>query len=100
MSARRVLPALAMVVLLTACQSAGPVHLGDISQSRATALAKAELGRRNMAPIEAWRSEVDDYGAVWVVTFYRPEGQSSGPPFMRVSLNKHTEKLVAVTTGQ
>jgi acyl dehydratase len=91
---------LALALSLAACQTVGPVHLGDINQGRATVLAKTELGHRHMEAIADWRAEVDDYATVWVVTFYRPAGQSDGPPFVRVSLNKHTEKVVAVTTGQ
>jgi hypothetical protein len=52
-----------------------------------------------MEAIEGWRAEVDDYATIWVVTFYRPAGEADGPPFVRVSLNKHTERVVAVTTG-
>jgi acyl dehydratase len=96
----RCLAALAAALSLAACQTVGPVHIGDINQGRATVLAKTELGHRHMEPIEDWRAEVDDYATVWVVTFYRPAGQADGPPFVRVSLNKHTEKVVAVTTGQ
>jgi acyl dehydratase len=95
-------PAALVVILalgVTACQTVGPVHLGDINQGRATVLAKTELARRHLEAMEDWRAEVDDYATIWVVTFYRPAGQPDGPPFVRVSLNKHTEKVVAVTTG-
>jgi acyl dehydratase len=91
---------LAAALSLAACQTVGPVHIGDINQGRATVLAKTELARRHLEAIEEWRAKVDDYATIWVVTFYRPEGQAGGPPFVRVSLNKHTEKVVAVTTGQ
>ena len=96
----RCLAALAATLSLTACQTVGPVHIGDINQGRATVLAKTELTHRHMEAIEAWRAEVEDYNTIWVVTFYRPPGQADGPPFVRVSLNKHTEHVVAVTTGQ
>jgi hypothetical protein len=92
--------ALLCALSLAACQSVGPVHIGEINQGRATALAKTELGRRHMAAIAAWRSEVADYATIWVVTFYRPEAQTSGPPFVRVSFNKRNEHVVAVTTGE
>jgi hypothetical protein len=92
--------ALLGVLSLAACQSVGPVHIGEINQGRATALAKTELGRRHMEAIATWRSEVADYATIWVVTFYRPEDQSSGPPFVRVSFNKRNEHVVAVTTGE
>jgi hypothetical protein len=92
--------ALVLALSLAACQSVGPVHIGEINQGRATALAKTELTRRHMEAIESWRAEVADYATVWVVTFYRPADQSSGPPFVRVSFNKRNEHVVAVTTGE
>ena len=96
----RPIAAVLVALSLAACQSVGPVHIGDINQGRATALARTELTKRHLEAIEDWRAEVDDYATIWVVTFYRPAGQASGPPFVRVSLNKHTERVVAVTTGE
>jgi acyl dehydratase len=96
----RCIAVLAAALSLAACQTVGPVHIGDINQGRATLLAKTELASRHMEAIEDWRAEVEDYNTIWVVTFYRPAGKPDGPPFVRVSLNKHTEKVVAVTTGQ
>jgi acyl dehydratase len=90
---------LTLALGVAACQTVGPVHLGEINQGRATVLAKTELARRHMEAIEGWRAQVDDYATIWVVTFYRPAAKSDGPPFVRVSLNKHTERVVAVTTG-
>ena len=92
--------ALALVLGVAACQSVGPVHIGDINQGRALALAKGELSRRHMETYEGWRAEVTDYATVWVVTYYRPGGRTDGPPFVRVSLNKHNEHVVAVTMGE
>lgn len=99
MTLRRIV-ALAAGLSLAACQTVGPVHIGEINQGKATVLAKTELAHRHMETIEDWRAEVEDYNTIWVVTFYRPAGRADGPPFVRVSLNKHTEKVVAVTTGQ
>ncbi|HZZ33411.1 MAG TPA: hypothetical protein VFE10_15630 [Phenylobacterium sp.] len=96
----RLITALILALNLAACQSVGPVHIGEINQGRATALAKTELTRRHMEAIEGWRAEVADYATIWVVTFYRPAGKSDGPPFVRVSLNKRNEHVVAVTTGE
>ncbi len=89
-----------LAVTLSACQQVGPVHIGEINQGRAMVLARAELGRRRMEGFAGWRAEVTDYGAIWVVTYYRPASQADGPPFVRVSLNKHTEKVIAVTSGE
>ena len=91
---------LILTVSLSACQSVGPVHIGDINQGRALVLAKGELVRRHMEVIAGWRAEVTDYATIWVVTYYRPADRTDGPPFVRVSLNKHDEHVVAVTTGE
>jgi hypothetical protein len=84
---------------LAACQSVGPVHLGEINQSRATSLAQAELKRRHLDTYEGWRSEVSDYGTIWEVTYYRPAGRSDGPPFVRVAVDKRNEHIVSVSVG-
>ena|GEM_PF-6182374 len=99
MNARSGLVAI-LAVALSACQQIGPVHIGEINQGRAMTLARAELGRRHMEGFSAWRAEVSDYATVWVVTYYRPAAQAEGPPFVRVSFNKHTEKVIAVTLGE
>jgi hypothetical protein len=97
---RRAALVLILAVSLAACQSVGLVHIGDINQGRAVVLAKGELARRHMEAVAGWRAEVTDYATVWVVTYYRPADRTDGPPFVRVSLNKHSERIVAVTTGE
>jgi hypothetical protein len=89
-----------LAAMISGCQQVGPVHIGEINQGRAMVLARAELGRRHMEGFAAWRAEVADYATVWVVTYYRPASQADGPPFVRVSLNKHTQKVIAVTSGE
>ena len=85
---------------LAACQSVGPVHVGDINQARAFKLAREEMSRRHLEAYEDWRAEITDYATVWVVTYYRPADGKDGPPFVRVSLDKHNERVVAVTSGE
>ena len=64
---RRIALALVMAATLAACQAVGPVHIGEINQARATALAQTELQRRHLDAYGAWRSEVSDYGMLWEV---------------------------------
>jgi len=90
----------ALAASLAACQSVGPVHIGEINQGRATVLAQAELGRRHLEPYAAWRSEVSDYGMLWEVTFYRPADRKDGPPLVRIAVNKKTEHIVSVSVGE
>ncbi len=97
---RRAVAILGAVLVLAGCQSVGPVHLGEINQLKALKLSREELGRRHMEAVAGWRAEVTDYATIWVVTYYRPAERADGPPFVRVSLNKHSEKVVAVTTGE
>jgi hypothetical protein len=97
---RRLTLALALAASLAACQAVGPVHIGEINQGRATALAQTELSRRHMEAIAAWRSEVSDYGMLWEVTFYRPEGRTDGPLLVRIAVNKKNEHIVTVTVGE
>ena len=40
---RQAVLSLALAASLAACQSVGPVHIGEINQGRATVLAQAEL---------------------------------------------------------
>ena len=84
---------------LAACQtSVGPVHIGDINQTKAFKLAREELIRRHMEAYLDWRAQITDYDKVWVVTYYRPADRTDGPALVRVSFNKHTEHVVAVDT--
>jgi hypothetical protein len=85
---------------LAACQtSVGPVHIGEIDQRKALRMASDELGRRHMEAYAGWRAQVTDYNTIWVVTYYRPDDLKTGPALVRVSYNKHTEKVVAVDTA-
>ena len=90
---------LGLAASLAACQSVGPVHIGEINQARATVLAQAELGRHHLDPYATWRSEVSDYGMLWEVTFYRPAGKAEGPPLVRVAVDKKNERVVLVSVG-
>ncbi|MBS0334512.1 MAG: hypothetical protein JSS35_17220 [Proteobacteria bacterium] len=97
MRARAFLFALAAAGALSACQtSVGPVHIGEINQQKAFKLAHEELVRRHMEAYADWRAQIADYNTVWVVTYYRPDGAKDGPALVRVSFDKHTEKVVAV----
>jgi hypothetical protein len=89
-----------MALGLSACEHVGPVNIGDMTQARATVLARAELDRRHTEPTDGWRAGVTDYGPIWAVTFYRPPPPGAGPAFIRVSLDKHTGKIVSVETDQ
>ncbi len=91
--------AIALAASLAACQSVGPVHIGEINQARATVLAQSELGRRRLQAYGAWRSEVSDYGMLWEVTFYRPVDKTDGPPLVRIAVNKKNEHIVSVSVG-
>ncbi|MBS0360553.1 MAG: hypothetical protein JSR98_04170 [Proteobacteria bacterium] len=92
--------ALAAAVGLTACQtSVGPVHIGDINQQKALKLAREELTRRHMDAYVDWRAQIADYNTVWVVTYYRPAEAKGGPALVRVSFDKHTQRVVAVDTA-
>ncbi|HEY3948516.1 hypothetical protein [Phenylobacterium sp.] len=96
----RLIAALAVAAGLAACQtSVGPVHIGEINQFKALKLAHDELVRRHMEAYADWRAQITDYDKVWVVTYYRPAGRTDGPALVRVSFNKHTEKVVAVDTA-
>ncbi|HEX3888457.1 MAG TPA: hypothetical protein VHW05_13245 [Phenylobacterium sp.] len=97
---RRLALALALTAGLAACQSVGPVHIGEINQGRATALAQTELQRRHLEAYAGWRSEVSDYGALWEVTFYRPADRKDGPPLVRIAVNKKNEHIVSVSVGE
>ena len=90
----------ALAAGLAACQSVGPVHIGEINQGRATVLAQAELGRRHLEAYAAWRAEVSDYGMLWEVTFYRPADKKDGPPLVRIAVNKKNEHIVSVSVGE
>jgi hypothetical protein len=92
--------AASLTAALGACQSVGPVHIGEINQGRATVLAQTELGRRHLDAYAAWRSEVSDYGLLWEVTFYRPADKKDGPPLVRVAVNKKNEHIVSVSVGE
>jgi hypothetical protein len=96
---RRIALALVLAATLAACQAVGPVHIGEINQARATALAQAELQRRHLEAYGAWRSEVSDYGMLWEVTFYRPAEKTDGPLLVRVAVNKKNEHIVSVSVG-
>jgi hypothetical protein len=96
---RRLALACLAAASLAACQSVGPVHIGEINQGRATALAQTELGRRHLEAYAAWRTEVSDYATLWEVTFYRPAGKTDGPPLVRVAVNKKNEHIVSVSVG-
>jgi hypothetical protein len=95
-----------MAVCLSACEHVGPVNIGDMSQARATMLARAEWDRRHGESIAGWRADVADYGNFWVVTFHRPVeperlGQHYiGNSFHRVSLDKHSGKIVSVMSDE
>jgi hypothetical protein len=91
--------AIALAASLAACQSVGPVHIGEINQGRATALAQSELHRRHLDAYGAWRSEVSDYGLLWEVTFYRPADKTDGPPLVRIAVNKKNEHILSVSVG-
>jgi hypothetical protein len=96
---RRIALALVMTATLAACQAVGPVHIGEINQARATALAQTELHRRHLEAYGAWRSEVSDYGSLWEVTFYRPADKTDGPPLVRIAVNKKNEHILSVSVG-
>ncbi len=96
---RQAVLSLALAASLAACQSVGPVHIGEINQGRATVLAQAELGRRHLETYAAWRSEVSDYGMLWEVTFYRPADKKDGPPLVRIAVDKKNEHIVSVSVG-
>jgi hypothetical protein len=97
---RRLALSFALAASLAACQAVGPVHIGEINQGRATALAQTELGRRHLEAYAAWRSEVSDYGTMWEVTFYRPADKTDGPPLVRIAVNKKNEHIVSVSVGE
>lgn len=92
--------ALTVALALSACQSVGPVHIGEIDGQKALKLAHDELARRHMDAYLGWRAQVADYDTIWVVTYYRPAGRTDGPALVRVSFNKHTQHVVAVDTAQ
>jgi hypothetical protein len=97
---RKLALALAFTASLAACQSVGPVHIGEINQGRATALAQTELRQRHLEAYAGWRSEVSDYGTLWEVTFYRPAERKDGPPLVRIAVNKKNEHIVSVSVGE
>jgi hypothetical protein len=90
----------ALALGLSACEHVGPVNIGEMSQARATELARVELTRRHEESTAGWRVGVTDYGPIWGVTFYRPPPAEAGKTFIRVSVNKHTGRIVAVDKDQ
>jgi hypothetical protein len=101
MSVRVILAAAVASISLAACESMqtmGPVHIGEINQQKAFQLAHDELLRRHMDAYAGWRAQITDYDKIWVVTYYRPADKPDGPSLVRVSFNKHTQRVVAVDT--